>query len=78
MPTATNTAKNTAISPNFLVWKFCEKVQFPKSFEQFAQNFCTRKLSKITVFYKVKLAKLITYLDEFLPTKSHPFFITWS
>ena len=25
------TAKNTAISPNFLVWKFCGKEQFPHS-----------------------------------------------
>ena len=26
------TAKNTVISPNFLVWKFCGKVQFLQSF----------------------------------------------
>ena len=26
------TAKNTLISPNFLVWKFCVKKQFPHSF----------------------------------------------
>ena len=31
----TNTAKNTVISPNFLVWKFCEKAQFPQSFGRF-------------------------------------------
>ena len=29
-------AKNTAISPDFLVWKFCEKTQFPHSFGRFA------------------------------------------
>ena len=29
------TVKNTAISPNFLVWKFCGKAQFPHSFGQF-------------------------------------------
>ena len=28
----TFTAENTAISPNFLVWKFCGKAQFPQSF----------------------------------------------
>ena len=28
----TPTAKNTVISPNFLVWKFCGKAQFPQSF----------------------------------------------
>ena len=32
------TMKNTVISPNFLVWKFCGKVQFPHSFGQFARN----------------------------------------
>ena len=26
------TAKNTVISPNFLVWKFCGKGQFPREF----------------------------------------------
>ena len=27
--TASNTAKNIVISPDFLVWKFCGKAQFP-------------------------------------------------
>ena len=31
--------KNTEISPNFLVWKFCGKAQFSHSFGQFAQNY---------------------------------------
>ena len=26
------TAKNTVISPNLMVWKFCGKAQFPHSF----------------------------------------------
>ena len=30
------TAKNTAISARFLVWKFCGKAQFPHSFRRFA------------------------------------------
>ena len=30
------TAQNTVISPNFLVWKFCGKAQFPHSFGRFA------------------------------------------
>ena len=30
--TALHTTKNTAISPNFLVWKFCGNAQFPHSF----------------------------------------------
>ena len=33
------TAKNTVISPDFLVWKFCGKAQFPHSFGRFAQNY---------------------------------------
>ena len=28
-------AKNTVISPNFLMWKFCGRAQFPHSFGQF-------------------------------------------
>ena len=51
------TAKNTVISPDFLVWKFCGKAQFPHSFGRFAgncaipQNFHTRKSGEITVFF---------------------------
>ena len=33
------TAKNIVISPNFLVWKFCKKAQFPHRFERFARNY---------------------------------------
>ena len=56
------TAKNTVISPNYLVWKFCRKAQFQYSFGQiaklcgncaFPQNFHTRKLGEIMVFYAV-------------------------
>ena len=32
----TDTAKNTLISPNFLVWKFCGKAQFPHSFGRYS------------------------------------------
>ena len=31
---ANSTAKNTVISPNFLVWNFCGKAQFPHSFRR--------------------------------------------
>ena len=51
------TVKNTVISPNFLVWKFCGKSQFPHSFRPklcgncaFPQNFHIRKLGEITAF----------------------------
>ena len=33
------TVKNTLISPNFLVWKFCGKAQFLHSFGRFARNY---------------------------------------
>ena len=51
------TAKNTAISPNFLVWKFCGKSQFPQFSLRgncaFPENFRTRKLGEITIFHAV-------------------------
>ena len=34
-----NTAKNTVISPDFLVWKFCGKAQFLHSFRRFTRNY---------------------------------------
>ena len=33
------TVKNTVISLDFLVWKFCRKQQFPDSFGRFARNY---------------------------------------
>ena len=58
-----STAKNTVISPDFLVWKFYGKAQFPHSFRRirpklcrnptFPQNFHTRKSDEITVFFAV-------------------------
>ena len=55
------TTKNTIISPNILVWKFCGKEQFPHIAIRpklwgncsFPQNFHTRKLVEITVFFAV-------------------------
>ena len=55
------TAKNAINSPNFLVWKFSGKTQFPHSFGKlcrkyaFPQNFHPRKLVEITVFFSVYL-----------------------
>ena len=50
------TIKNTVISPNFLVYKFCGKEAIrPKLCGNcsFPQNLHTRKLGEITVFYVV-------------------------
>ena len=33
------TAKNTVVSPYFLVWKFCGKAQLPHSFGGIARNY---------------------------------------
>ena len=33
------TAEKVVISPNFLVWNFCEKAQFPHSSRRFARNY---------------------------------------
>ena len=43
------TTKNTLISPNFLVWKLCGNCAF-------LQNFHSRKLGEITVFFAVPVA----------------------
>ena len=46
--TLTADSVNAVISPNFLVWKFCGKTQFPQSFGPFI-----RKLGEITGFQEV-------------------------
>ena len=49
------TAKNTTISLNLLVWKFCGNAQFPPFHKIYAfpQNFHNSKLREITVFFAV-------------------------
>ena len=54
------------LSPYFLVWKFCGKAQFLKSFGRitrnskenvpFPQNFHTKKFGEVSVFYAVTVA----------------------
>ena len=52
--------KNTVIPPNFLVWKFCGKAQFPHSFGQFTRNY-----AETVTFYKIstpeKLGEITTF-----------------
>ena len=45
-----NTAWNTVISPNFLLWKVCGKTQFPHSFRRFAQNY-----AETVPFHKISI-----------------------
>ena len=40
-------AKNTVISPDILVWKFCGKAQFPQSLVRIARNY-----TEIVLFHK--------------------------
>ena len=47
------TAKNTVTSPNFLVWKFCAKAQFPHRKLRLSTNLHTRELGEITLFFVV-------------------------
>ena len=44
------TVKNTVIPPNFLVWKFCGKAQFPHSFGRIAQNY-----AETVPFHKISI-----------------------
>ena len=53
----------TQISPNFLMWRFFGKTQFPHSFGRIAQNYAesvppqnfhTRKLVEIMAFFAVE------------------------
>ena len=47
-PEYISTVKNTVISPNFLVWKFCGKAQFPHSFGRIARDY-----AQIVPFHKI-------------------------
>ena len=47
---STNTAKNSVISPNFLVWKFCGKTQFLHGFGRIARNY-----AETVPFHKISI-----------------------
>ena len=73
---AHNTAKNTVISPDSLVWKFCGKGQFPHSFWRIARNYAEtvpfRKIStpgnqvKLQYFSQCKKIKKVRKMSNFL------------
>ena len=48
-----DTAKNTVISPNFLVWEFCGKTQFPHIFGRIARNYAEAVLSTKSPHQKI-------------------------
>ena len=49
--------KNTVIPPNFLIWKFCGKAQFPDSFGRIAGS---------GTFWETLCSKVIRILNGFL------------
>ena len=53
-----NTLKNIEMSLNFLVWKFCGNVQFSHGNFALPQNFHSRKLDEIEVFYTVTVDRI--------------------
>ena len=65
------TGKNAVISPDFLVWEFCGKAQFPHNFGRlarvdcaFPQNFHTSKSGEITVFFAVLDSKKLGFFTQ--------------
>ena len=70
------TTKNTVISPNFLVWKFCGKAQFPHCFRRIARNYTEtvtfHKISKPASYIIQKLCKGIhrqLFKNKILPVQ---------
>ena len=60
------TEKNSVVSPNFLMWKFCRKTQFLHSFGRFTRNYAeTVTLQKIsTPGNQVKLQSFLWCLIQ--------------
>ena len=73
-----DTAKNPVISPNFMVWKFCGKAQFPHSFGRIARNFrvLIQKYAQFRVFGKGSRTSFSTtfYVWFFKKNVSHGIF----
>ena len=56
----TNTAKDPIISPNFVVWRFFGKAQFPHSFERIARNY-----AETVSFHKISTPENQVKLRDF-------------
>ena len=68
-----NTEKNTVISPNLLVWKFCGKAQIPHSFRRIAVPFdkipTPKNLVKLRYFSQWKVNKnfkILHYANNYI------------
>ena len=59
------TTKNTAISQDFVVWKFCEKALFPHSFRRVARNY-----AETVPFRKISMPGNQVKLRHFSPWSS--------
>ena len=64
------TAKNTVVSPNFLVWKFCRKAQFLHSIGRIARNY-----AEIVPFCKISTPGNQVILQYFLQWTLIHFFL---
>ena len=64
-----HTAKNTVISPNFLVWKFCRKAQFLQTFGRIARNY-----AETVPFHKISTPGLVK-LRYFSQCYFHQYFL---
>ena len=58
----TTTMKNTIISPNFLVWKFCGKILDSNH----------RSLDSLTVLYKNNYKKCFSFPKSYTPVSIRP------
>ena len=74
-----DTAENTVISRNFLVWKFCGKTQFPHSFRRFTRSYAeTVPFHKIsTPENQVKFRKLRYFIKWNFRLMWYNFLILW-
>ena len=52
-----HTAKNTVILPNFLVWKFCEKAQFP--YQEIRRNYGIFRRGTFFTLWRIIILQLI-------------------
>ena len=69
----TSTVKNIVIPPNFLVWKFCGKTQFPHNFGRIVRNFV-----ETVPFHKLPHPEIRWNYSTFCTVRAHFFSIRHS
>ena len=61
---ACHTAKNTVISPNFLVWKFCGKAQFRESPETMQKQCLSTKFPHQNIRWNYSILRSVICIDQ--------------